>query len=240
MVAFDWSEIEGFHFNFREEIGSRLAGKQRQFNQNYAGYFSIPDTMIITNDDGTKSLAPDPLMSIRQNIVHDIMITLNFGDPDTISRFEGHIADLLMESNFSHTASNGRITQIRGEQQLIELAQQSLARNDRRIDLEINIEHWIFRKNWTPRLFFKIYKKSEDDERIPKERKIAANDCKMRKDIAVIEMNDDIHELSFVPERNTRTSVAKLPDLRTSAAIIHLKRQVKPATITSPCLPCGQ
>lgn len=171
MVVFDWNEIEGFYYTFREEIGSRFSEKQRQFNQNYGGSFTIPDAMVITNDDDTKSLAPDPLMFIRQQVVQDIMTILNFSDQDTISRFEEHIVGLLLESNFSHTAPNGRITRIRGEQQLIELAQQSLARNNRRIDLEISIEHWVFRKSWTPRMFYKVYRHGheiESDDETPK------------------------------------------------------------------------
>jgi hypothetical protein len=131
MVVFDWNEIEGLYYTFREEIESRFSEKQKHFNQNYGGSFTIPEAMVITNDDDTKSLAPDPLMFIRRQVVQDIMTSLNFSDQDTIDRFEEHIAGLLLESNFSHTAPNGRITRIRGEQQLIELAQQSLAWNDR-------------------------------------------------------------------------------------------------------------
>ena len=170
MVVFDWNEIQGFYYTFREGIGSRFLEQHKAFNQSYGGSFTIPDAMVITNEDNTKSLAPDPLMFIRRQVVQDIMTTLNFSDPEQISRFEEHIAGLLLESNFSHTAANGRITRIRGEQQLIEIAQQSLAQNDRRIDLKISNEHWAFRRDWTPRLFFKIYREGhevESDDDVP-------------------------------------------------------------------------
>ena len=170
MEEFDWKNIKGFYYRFVGERKS-YADQRNRLNNKYGYFCPAPDDMFITGDDGSRQLIADPIVFLRKQLAQDIMMDLNIIDNAKRTEVEDHIAVLLAGVTFNGITNNGARFRLRNSQGMNNIGEKTHAEGHKDFILEIDIDHWIFRRTWNSKRFDKIYLEdheqpsdSEDDD----------------------------------------------------------------------------
>ena len=164
MVAFDWSNIDGFEYWFDIARNSKYAKQLKEFNGRYMGLLRVEDDMFITAADGTRTLIANPLNTIRKQIATEIAEIRSLQDAEEQQRLEAHLAILLDSTMIFGIGANGRSTSIRSSQRLTDLAETVNRGGERRLQLMLTTEQWRFKKGWRLHLFSKIQLEGHGNE----------------------------------------------------------------------------
>jgi hypothetical protein len=178
MVAFDWSNITAISYTFRVETTSEYATKQNQFNQTYSDELSIATDLadMFAMQDGVKTIVQDPFASMRMKICENITAYLKISDEGLRDEMKNHVGVLMAPSTFKHM-ENGRQIFIRNEEKLTQLAAEAYSRGEKKVEVDIDIEHWMFRKDWKPTRLYRVYCRTHEEPSDDKSSNAGNNDA---------------------------------------------------------------
>eukprot|EP00536_Pseudo-nitzschia_multiseries_P005077 jgi/Psemu1/11660/gm1.11660_g len=150
--AVSWNEVRGIHFSFGHHFG--CGDKQRKLNAAFAQTLPNIASLFIVDEDGVKTLRPDPIPVLKSLIVAAIVDELPASEV-----FEAHkqrIALLLSNSVIScHMKDHVRF-RVRDKCGLDKAARRA-NNGDPIIRLVLTIFIWEFHKDWYPYEFHKVY-----------------------------------------------------------------------------------
>eukprot|EP00536_Pseudo-nitzschia_multiseries_P013060 jgi/Psemu1/33994/gm1.33994_g len=150
--AVSWNEVRGIHFSFGHHFG--CGNKQWKLNAAFAQTLPNIASLFIVDEDGVKTLRPDPIPALKSLIVAAIMDELPASE--VFKAHKQRIALLLSNSAiFCHKKDHVRF-RVRDKRGLDKAARRA-NNGDPIIRLVLTIFSWEFHKDWYPYEFHKVY-----------------------------------------------------------------------------------
>eukprot|EP00536_Pseudo-nitzschia_multiseries_P006871 jgi/Psemu1/16337/gm1.16337_g len=150
--AVSWNEVHGIHFSFGPHFG--CGNKQRQLNAAFVQTLPNIASLFIVDEDGVKTLRPDPIPVLKSLIVAAIVDELPASE--VFKAHKQHIALLISNSAiFCHVKDHAR-SRVRDKRGLDQAARRA-NNGDPIVRLVLTIFSWEFHKDWYPYEFHKVY-----------------------------------------------------------------------------------
>eukprot|EP00536_Pseudo-nitzschia_multiseries_P018678 jgi/Psemu1/56768/gm1.56768_g len=134
---------------------NRTGNRQSNLNAVFSRILPNVSSLFIVDDDGVKTLPPDPIPVLKSLIVAAIMDEL---PPLEVSKAQKrHISSLIAKTTiFWHSKAIGGRIRVR-DKQVLDIAAKHAKRGRPIIQLVLNIIQWKFHSEWYPYEFHKVY-----------------------------------------------------------------------------------
>eukprot|EP00536_Pseudo-nitzschia_multiseries_P000312 jgi/Psemu1/670/gm1.670_g len=152
-TAVSWNEVRGIHFSFGPNFTA--GNQQSDLNAVFSRILPNISSLFLVDDDGVKTLRPDPIPVLKSLIVAAIMDAL---PPSEVSKaHKRHISSLIANTTiFWHSKAIGGRLRVR-DKQALDIAAKHAKRGRPIIQMVLHIIHWQFHKDWYPYEFNKVF-----------------------------------------------------------------------------------